>query len=273
MYSKEYEKRLYTTIKETPDEYQETGQISGSKIAQPTLTAVLTMLGVEKEFDGYTLAKFMRGHDVEEKFIERVFHKPKEIAERGCWECEDSHFEWQYEIPKGYRGSTCSIDVLETVPQYVTIHEIKSVGKMKYDNVTASGLRKKGEAGPDHSHCLQVSLYALSLNRINTPRCLIHYVNADDYRVATFEINPYDYKEELDSRIDAIYHAFTTHELPEYIPFEAWQKGKYNSFNELENLSKEDVQYYVKKHYPSAYDKFMNAHIEKDGGINYGTKA
>ena len=272
-YIKEYEERMYNTIKEIPDKYQESGQISGSKVAQPALTAILTMLGVEKGFDNYTLAKFMRGHDVERLFVERVFGKPKYVDECGTWTKDNSSFTWQYDIDDGYMCSTCSIDVLEKVrkdnpcnDEYI-IHEIKSVGKMKYDRVAGTGFRK-GEPAPDISHCLQVSLYALSLDTDHKKRVLIHYVNADDYRVTSFEINPYDYKEELDKRIDAIYIAFQTKQLPQYVPYEPWQKGKYNSFPELENLSQDEVGSYVKTHYPEAYEKFMNSEVTEEG-ISY----
>ena len=46
------------------------GLISGSKIGQPTLWAVLDMLGeLRAEHDAYTLGKFQRGHDVEARTI------------------------------------------------------------------------------------------------------------------------------------------------------------------------------------------------------------
>ncbi len=265
---KDYEEKLYKKIRETPDEYEETGQISGSKIAQPALTAILTMLGIEKNFDDYTLAKFMRGHDVERMFIERAFDKPAEIGEGGCWDADGRHYEWQYIIPKGYRGSTCSIDLLEESEREIIVHEIKSVGKMKYDRVCGTGMRKNQMAEPDLSHCLQVTLYTLSLKRDYNDkriRTMIHYVNADDYRVSTFEIDINQYKAELDERIDAIYTAFASHRLPAYIPYEAWQKGKYNSFSELEKLSEDDVNSYIERQYPQAYQKFINANVGESG--------
>lgn len=267
-YIKDYEEKLYQTIRETPDEYEETGQISGSKIAQPTLTAILTMLGIEKKFDDYTLAKFMRGHDVEEKFIVRVFNKPVEIGEGGHWEYGDSDLTWQYEMKDAYRGCTCSVDVLELPKTGMPIiHEIKSVSKMKYDRVCGTGMRKNQEAEPDHSHCLQVALYAMSYDKETgiMPRCIIHYVNADDYRVSSFEIQAEDYVDELDQRIDAIYTAFAEHRLPAYIPYEAWQKGKYNSFSELEKLSEEDVNRYIERQYPDAYQKFIKSNVGESG--------
>lgn len=270
---KDYENELYKVIRNTPDEYQETGQISGSKVAQPALTAILTMIGVDKPFENYTLAKFMRGHDVEAKFIERVFHKPVEISETGNWNYEDSVFTWQYEMPCGYRGCSCSVDVCEERSDYPTLHEIKSVSKMKYDRVCGTGFSKNKveEAEPDHSHCLQLALYALSYKeRFGImPRCLIHYVNADDYRVTSFEIDPLNYRDELDERIDAIYTAFQTHTLPQYIPYESWQKGKYNSFQELEKLSEAEVNSYIATAFPAQYQKFMSATVKDAGGIKY----
>lgn len=280
--TKDYETRLYNTIKSEPDTYVQTGKVSGSKIAQPTLTAILTMLGIERKPDNYTLGKFTRGHDVEAKFIERVFHKPKDVDETGEWEDSgngyESKFTWQYEMEDGYRGCTCSVDVLEEYTydgdplneSLYIVHEIKSVGKMKYDRVAGTGFRK-GEPEPDFSHCLQASLYALSLEKETgiLPRCIIHYVNADDYRVVSFEINPEDYKEELDKRIDAIYTAFAEHRLPAYIPYEAWQKGKYNDFEECERLTEDEVNDYIKTRYPEAYEKFLNARLTDDGGIEY----
>ena len=229
---------------------------------------VLTMLGIEKKFDDYTLAKFMRGHDVEEKFIQRVFDKPVEISETGHWKANGSDFTWQYEMKDAYRGCTCSVDVLELPERGMPIiHEIKSVSKMKYDRVCGTGMRKNQMAEPDHSHCLQVALYAMSYDKETgiMPRCYIHYVNADDYRVSTFEIEAESYLDELDQRIDAIYTAFAEHRLPAYIPYEAWQKGKYNSFSELEKLSEDDVNEYIKRQYPQEYEKFIKANIGESG--------
>jgi len=263
---KEYEKILYTTIKNKEDTYEETGQISGSKVSQPTVVAILTMLGIEKKFDDYTLAKFQRGHDVEEKFLEYTFHMDK-LADTTnyMWTYNDSVYTWQKEIPHGYRGATCSIDLLEKNKDGYILHEVKSVGKYKYDRV--AGKRKGSDGGPDLSHCLQVTLYAKSLRLTKPAKVLIHYVNADDYRVLTFEINPKDYLEELDRRIDAIQECFMTHRLPEYQPYEAWQKGKYNSFPELEGLSEREVNAWVERHYPEEYNKFMNSTWTEKGVI------
>ena len=199
---KDYEEKLYKKIRETGkyNSFSELEKLS------------------EDDVNEYIKRQYPQAY---EKFIQRVFDKPVEISETGHWKANGSDFTWQYEMKDAYRGCTCSVDVLELPEKGMPIiHEIKSVSKMKYDRVCGTGMRKNQMAEPDHSHCLQVALYAMSYDKETgiMPRCYIHYVNADDYRVSTFEIEAESYLDELDQRIDAIYTAFAEHRLGSIIP-------------------------------------------------------
>ena len=49
-----YDKKILDIIKNAPDNYEELGCISGSKISKATLPAILTMLGVDGTYELYT---------------------------------------------------------------------------------------------------------------------------------------------------------------------------------------------------------------------------
>jgi hypothetical protein len=273
-YTFDYAEELYNVLCNEPDTYVETGLISGSKLGYAPLTAILKMIGVSTEFDGYTLGKFRRGHDLEMDIITLLWGTPPAEGEwyatkRGTKAC------WQYRPEVGYRGTSVTMDLIEDFGEYYVIHEIKSATKMSWDKTAGAGYSKwvrtkKGEqVYPEVKphNAIQSALQGLVPMDKPVNEVLIHYINADDYRIITFKIDPEDYREQIDHDINAILEAFTTKILPEYTPRWGWDKGKYNNFVDYEKLSSAQIREKLKNEHKEALDKFMLAKVEGDNII------
>ena len=267
----EYCEKLYKVINELPNEYNELGMISGSKLGYASLTAVLKMIGVETEFDDYTQGKFLRGHDLEKRLIELLWGTPPAEntwydttqGTRGCW---------QFMPTTTYRNTTVTIDFIEDFGDYYIIHEFKSATKMAFDKVAGSGFTKSRalkagksvapEIKPHNAE--QSALYGLTPLDKPVKNVLVHYLNADDYRIISFILNPLDYKEQIDDDINKILEAFITKQFPRYESRWGWDRGKYNSYSDFENLSHIAIFDKLKRENPDALDKFMLARVEGD---------
>lgn len=255
-------------------ERERSGLISGGKLAQPTLWAVLDILGVDKEFSPYLLGKFRRGNDVEDRAIEFLtgIDAPKTPNDAPVIVTEDSGVsrpilagKFWLQHKSGYRGGVGFVDMaqandasLDTPNIY---HEVKSSTKMSYDRVAAAG-RYKGEVNvekgigvPYYHHAVQLAYYCLGDN-VNT--AFLHYFNADDYRLTTFSINPLDYKEEIDKEIDDIQAVFLTKQLPPFEGFLDWHKQyKKDTYGEWNDLTPDQMMQKLQMQYPKAYEKLM----------------
>lgn len=253
---------------------ERSGKISGGKLGKPTLWAVLDMIGVPDEFDPYVLGKFQRGNDVEDRAIQFLtgidahYVKPGEIVKSADGAILTGEFALQME--GGYRGGTGYIDLAQRIPSKAMagegepewiLHEIKSSTKMAYDKVAAAG-RYKGVADPANGigvpylhHALQIAYYALGLE---SSRTFLHYLNADDYRLTSFAINPLDYKEEIDKEIDDIQMVFATKQLPAFEGFLPYHKVKaYWSYKEWNELTPAEMMTKLKNEFPQQYQRFM----------------
>lgn len=260
--------RLKKQNQEAQAAHTSSGLISGGKLAQPTLWAVLEMLGLKKEFDEYTLGKFQRGHDVEARAINFLTDIPLQnivdildgtvpnpgwiALAPGALLGGEVYLQYRAE----YRGGFGFVDLAQRNNGTIIFHEIKSVGKMAYDKVAASGRSSAGVSEPYYHHCVQLSFYCVG-EEVNS--AFVHYFNADDYRLTTFSINPIDYKEEIDREIDDIQVAFLSKTLP---PFEAlldFHKIKtYQSFGDEWNLlSPDQMLTKLELEHPDAFNKFM----------------
>ena len=136
---------------------------------------------------------------------------------------------------------------------------------MAYDKVSASGRYKgvvdieKGVGIPYLHHALQLAYYCLG-DGVN--RGFLHYLNADDYRLCSFAINPLDYKEEIDKEIDDIQLAFASKQLPSFEGFLPWHKVKaYQGYKEWNDLSPAEMMTKLKVEFPEQYKKFMEMEI------------
>lgn len=247
------------------------GLISGSKLGQPTLWTVLQILGEGKDFDEYTLGKFQRGHDVEARAINFLTGIPvQEIIaildgekENPGWiEITDEHAVLNGEVylqyEGGYRGGIGYIDLAQrTGKGQLVFHEIKSSTKMAYDKVAGTGRSRNSDPSPYDHHGLQLAFYALG---DNVSTAFLHYINADDYRITSFAINPVDYQEEIDKEIEDVQMAFLSKTLP---PFEALldfhKIPAYQTFGDDWNLLKpEQMLDKLRNEYPASYQMFMD---------------
>jgi hypothetical protein len=261
-------KRLVKQNKAAQAAHTSSGLISGSKLGNPTLWSVLDLLGFDKDFDEFTLGKFQRGHDVEARAINFMTDIPIQTIidildgtvpnpgwitlAPGALLSGEVHLQYQ----TGYRGGVGYVDLAQKNNGNLILHEVKSVTKMAYDKVAASGRSKDGVSEPYYHHCIQQAFYALGEG---TSSAFVHYFNADDYRLCSFALNPLDYKDEIDKEIDDIQAAFITKVLP---PFEAllpFHKIKnYQKYGDEWNLlTPSQMLVKLQNEYPEAYNKFM----------------
>lgn len=272
-------KRLKQREQAAQANYKASGLISGGKLGQPTLWSVLQILGEGKDFDEYTLGKFQRGHDVEARTINLLTGLEMQyildildgVIENPGWiEITDPHAVLKgkvyLQLAAGYRGGIGFVDVAQETPEgRIVYHEIKSSTKMAFDKVSATGATKKaaekrGEVAvpaPYDHHSLQLAYYCLG-DDVTT--AFIHYMNADDYRITSFSLNPEDYREEIDKEIDDIQMAFMSKTLPAFEALLDWHKIKgYQTFGDEWNLlSPDQMLTKLQNEYPASYKMFMN---------------
>lgn len=248
---------------------ERSGKISGGKLGKPTLWAVLDLIGVPDEFDPYVLGKFQRGNDVEDRAIQFLtsidphYVEPGKLVKSGDNALLTGEFILQME--GGYRDGVGYIDLSQKVGDEWVLHEIKSSTKMAYDKVAAAGRYKgvadpaKGVGVPYLHHALQLAYYCLGTG---STRGFLHYLNADDYRLTSFAINPLDYKEEIDKEIDDIELVFATKQLPAFEGFLPYHKVKaYWSYKEWNELSQREMMTKLQGEFPEQYKKFMEMTI------------
>jgi hypothetical protein len=256
--------KLIADNKAKQEARERSGKISGGKLGKPTLWAVLDLIGVPDEFDPYVLGKFQRGNDVEDRAIQMLtgidphYVEPGKIVTKN-----DGLLTGEFVLQKegGYRGGTGYIDLSQKVGDQWVYHEIKSSTKLAYDKVAAAG-RYKGVADPDNGvgvpylhHALQLAYYCLG-DDVN--RGFLHYLNADDYRLVSFAINPLDYQEEIDKEIDDIQLAFAEKRLPTFQGFLPYHKVKaYWSYKEWNDLTPDEAMFKLQHDFPEQYKKFM----------------
>ena len=274
----DYSDKLYEAINNLPDTYQETGLISASKLGYTPLVVILRMLGVEAEFDDYTKGKFLRGHDLELRIIELMWGMPP--AEGVWYETKNgTKANWQFRPEVCYRGTSVTMDLIEDFGDYYVIHEIKSATKMSWDKTAAAGGSKyhkaynretkkwerQGRREPEVKphNVIQASLQGLTQLDKPIKEVIIHYVNADDYRIISFEIDPLDSKQAIDEAIDKVLEAFITKTFPTYYSLWGWDKGKYNSYADFEKFETSDqIKDYLRQNHKEALDKFMLAQVK-----------
>ena len=262
-------KKLVDSNEAKQAERERSGKISGGKLGKPTLWAVLDMIGVPDEFDPYVLGKFQRGNDVEDRAIEFLTGIDQHDVEPGVLihSKPDAVLTGEFMMQKqsGYRGGTGYIDLSQKLGDDWVYHEIKSSTKMAYDKVSASGRYKgvvdieKGVGVPYLHHALQIAYYCLG---DEVGRGFLHYLNADDYRLCSFAINPLDYKEEIDKEIDDIQMAFKLKQLPAFEGFLPYHKVKaYWSYKEWNELTPAQAMFKLQHDYPEQYKKFMEMEL------------
>lgn len=270
--------------------YTKSGLISASKLGQPTLWAVLDILGINKDFNPYLLGKFKRGNDVEARAISFLTDLPidkiikiiegnknPEWVKVGKNAVIKGEVYLQY--PVHYRGGVGYVDLAQRNNGKIILHEVKSVTKLAYDKVAATGRSasskakdgsvSSNQAAPYEHHALQLSFYGLAEN---TEQGFLHYFNADDYRLTSFAINSSEYKEEVDSEIDAIQRAFDSKVIPEFDPFLGYHKAyKSSTYPDWNKLNRKEILDKLKTEHTDIYNKFIATTLPT-GEINEESK-
>lgn len=187
------------------EEREPSGRLSAGKLGWPLQWQMLHHMRIQpKSFDEFTLRKFQRGKDVENRIIEWLKPEKKQV------ECE-------------YRGVVGYCDMVLEYPV-----EIKSVTNMAFRYIQKEG----GKA----SHKLQGELYAKALG---FPKYAIGYVASDDYRVLCYE---YEVKDEVDSVITAYEDQVKKGFVPIFEAKEKWQGMlEYNSYPEWMKLTEKEI--------------------------------
>lgn len=194
-------------VLEEQEEREPSGRLSASRLGWPLQWQMLHTFKVpQPPVDEYTLRKFQRGKDVENRIM-------KWLAPRD----EQMQVECQYRDVVGFA---------DVVLQYPI--EIKSV--------TNASFKYKQKEGASRGHRLQGMLYAKALGFDTFG---VAYVASDDYRVLCFE---YPVTDEVDEVIDAYEKQVELGVVPEFVPAEDWQAmEKYNSYPDWQKLTAEQI--------------------------------
>lgn len=183
------------------------GRLSASKLGWPLQWQILHFLKVQPPpLDEFTLRKFQRGHDVEDRIV-------------GWLEPQEE----QKQVECTYRGV---IGYLDLVLQYPI--EIKSVTNRAFQYIQKEGTR--------NGHRLQAECYAKALGFKTFG---VAYVASDDYRVLCFE---HDVTDDVDKVIDEYEEQLRKKEVPLFKPREVWQSdSKYSTYPDWMKLNREQI--------------------------------
>lgn len=200
------------------------GKLSAGMLGQPLQWQILKYYEApQKEFDEYTLRKFLRGKEIEKWLIEQI---PNKIVQEDGKQKEAL-----------YRDVVGFIDAIVDTKDWdfpigIIPLEIKSVSNAKYKRILQS-------SQPDRSHTLQAALYALSEGK---PHFAICYVATDDLRVKTYIQDTADFKDDIDGIIYRYDAQLKTGLIPVFQEEEAWQKSvKYNNYPEWMDLTQDEI--------------------------------
>lgn len=183
------------------------GRLSASKLGQPLQWQMLHYFKVPpKPVDEYTLRKFQRGNDVEDRVMQWLAPSKDKM-----------------QVPCEYRGVVGYADVVLDYPI-----DIKSCTNMAF--------KYKQKEGAAYGHRMQTELYAKALGYTKYG---VAYVASDDYRVLCFE-EPVT--NEVDKIIDAYDAQVALGTVPVFEAKEKWHSMKdYNPYPEWMNLTQEQI--------------------------------
>lgn len=188
-------------VLEGREDREPSGRLSASRLGWPLQWQMLHYFKVpQKAIDEFTLRKFARGKDVEDRIVEWV-NPPEDKRQVEC----------------DYRGVKGFCDMILDYPI-----EIKSTTNMAF--------KHRQKEGTGYGHRLQGEMYAKALGY---DKFAIAYIASDDYRVLCFE-------EEVTDETDRIIDAYETqvklgtvptfmakekwHSMPDYSPYPDWMK-------------------------------------------------
>lgn len=189
------------------EEKEPSGRLSASRLGWPLQWQMLHYFKVpQKPIDEYTLRKFQRGKDVEERIMRWLAATPE-----------------QMQVPVTYRGVVGFADVVLEYPI-----EIKSTTNMAF--------KYKQKEGISRGHGLQAELYAVALG---FDKSAVAYVASDDYRVLCFEQENTGL---VDKVIDAYEKQVALGTVPKFKAEEKWHAmADYNPYFEFQELSEQEI--------------------------------
>lgn len=217
--------KLLEDNKSERENHKSSGKLSAGMLGKPLQWQILKMLLPSKEFDEYTLRKFLRGKQIEQWLIEQmpgVVDKQKFVEYKDCIGYVDALVD-----TKNYNYN------LGIIP-----HEVKSVANAKFKRIVDEGKA-------DRSHKLQGGLYALALGKDNFA---IDYVASDDLRIKSFIYETAEVKNEIDEIITKFYETLKSGIVPPFVANEKWQENlKYSDYPEFANLTQEEINIKIKE--------------------------
>lgn len=183
------------------------GRLSASRLGWPLQWMMLWHYKVPpKELDEYTLRKFQRGKDVEDRIV-------------GWIDLPES----KKQVQCSYRGVAGIADIVMDYPI-----EVKSVTNLKFKRLQKTGAQL--------GHRLQGMLYALAMG---AKKFAIAYIASDDYRVLCIEE---EVTTEVDVAIDEFEAQLATGVVPTFTAKEKWQENEtYNMYADWMKLTQEEI--------------------------------
>ena len=184
--------------KERDDSHTPSGRLSASMLYQPVRFQLLKTLGVpRKPFDAYTLAKFKRGVDVEDWYVEQlrgagvlIEDTKVLVANNLNYDGKNKQVRAMYRECIGYTDSVIDTDLMQAKKGIIP-NEIKSVTNMK--------LRRIKKTGVDWHYKIQAALYALAMG---TEYYAVTIISAEDLRSEMFIFPTREMKRDVDNAID-----------------------------------------------------------------------
>lgn len=214
--NKHIEDDLIRKNEEREAKHESSGKLSASMLYQPVRWQVLKTLGApRKEFDAYTLAKFKRGRDVEDWYVEQlegagVLVTNTELLEERSLEVTDGQPFAQYRECIGYVDSVIDTDKMQAKVGIIP-NEIKSITNMKWKRVAKTGI--------DWHYKIQAALYALAMD---AEHFAVTIVSAEDLRSETHIFRTRTMKGDVDRAISKYMKAMEDFKRDRTLPkFEA----------------------------------------------------
>jgi hypothetical protein len=172
------------------------GKLSASILYQPLRFQVLKSIGApRKPFDAYTLAKFKRGRDVEDWYVEQTKQAGVAVTDKDAIEAlnlkffEDGQPFGEYKGAIGYIDNILNTDLMQAKKGIIP-NEIKSITNMKMKNIARQGI--------DYHYRLQACFYAMAMG---LKWYGVTVVSAEDLRSETHIFNVIDLKQDVETAI------------------------------------------------------------------------
>ena len=209
--------------KERDAKHTSSGKLSASMLYQPVRFQVLKTLGApRKEFDAYTLAKFKRGRDVEEWYVEQL-RGAGVLVDPSRYDNDKLKVDTLHSQPFviyreciGYTDSVINTDLMQAKKGIIP-NEIKSVTNMKMKRIKKTGI--------DWHYKIQACLYALAMG---VDHYAVTVISAEDLRSDMQIFQTREMKRDVDHAISEYMKAMENWKKDHSLPmFEANEHVKW----------------------------------------------